>query len=117
MVLFLASGRPIFAGAIVFAAGCGFAFADRTMRGVALRKSLPTRISICRSPGTSACVIGSFAVTLLASALLLAEPATTPAYPLGGLVFAVVVVVLLWRLGRRPWLGRAARTAPAAPDR
>ena len=32
MVLFLATGRPIFASAASFALGAGFAFADRTVR-------------------------------------------------------------------------------------
>ena len=32
LVLMLASGRPMFAGAMVFALGGGFAFADRTVR-------------------------------------------------------------------------------------
>jgi hypothetical protein len=33
-VLLAASGRPIFAGAVVFALSAGFAFADKTMRTV-----------------------------------------------------------------------------------
>ena len=32
LLLLFASGRPIFAGSVVFALGAGFAFADRTVR-------------------------------------------------------------------------------------
>jgi hypothetical protein len=55
-------------------------------------------------------VVGTTAAAILAGlALLLAEPALAAPHPVAALVIAVAVASLLWRVGREPWLGGAAR--------
>ena len=88
LLLFLATGRPVYAGAIAFALGGGFAFADRTVRDTlrdpVLFSALSELPQIFTHPhlylpfaGTGL-VIGAVGATLLAGlALLVAEPAVT----------------------------------------
>jgi len=120
VVLFLASGRPVFAGAIVFALGAGFAFADRTMRDVLREPVVFTALSelphVFTHPhlylpfaGTGLVIGGAAAAMLAALGLLLAEPAAMPPHPFAAIAVAGIVMALLWRTGREPWLGMAAR--------
>jgi hypothetical protein len=121
LILLVASGRPIFAGAVVFALGAGFAFADRTMRTVLREPVLFTALSelphVFTHPhlylpfaGTG-CVIGGAAAALVAGlALLIAEPAAMAPQLGAAALMAGAIVILLWRLGFEPWLGAAART-------
>jgi hypothetical protein len=120
IVLFAASGRPVFAGAIVFALGAGFAFADRTVRETLREPVLFSALSelpqVFAHPhlylpfaGTGLVLGGAGAAVLAALALLLCEPAVTPPHPLAALVVAASVAVALWRIGRESWLGHAAR--------
>lgn len=120
LLLFLASGRPVYAGAIAFALGGGFAFADRTVRDTLREPVLFSALSelpqIFTHPhlylpfaGTGL-VIGAAGATLLAGlALLVAEPAVTTPHPLMTLLAFCLVAGLLWRAGYEPLLGRAAR--------
>src|ERR1700722_19607920 len=121
VVLFVAGGRPIFAGAIVFAIGAGFAFADRTMRDVLREPAMFTALSelpqLFTHPqlylpfaGTGFVVVGAATTALAALALLIAEPAVTPPHPLAALALTGLVAFLLWQVGREPWLGAVART-------
>ena len=119
-ILLLAFGRPVFAGAAVLALGAGFAFADRavrdTLREPVVFSALSELPQIFTHPhlylpfaGTGS-ALGGVAATIVAGvALLLTEPALTTPRPLAALLLFGVVAVLLWRLGREPWLGSAAR--------
>jgi hypothetical protein len=118
---FFATGRPVFAGAIVFALGAGFAFVDRTMRELLREPVVFTALSelpqVFTHPhlylpfaGTGAVLGGTAAAVLAALALLLAEPLTLPPHPLAALVVAGGVSAFVCFLGREPWLGTAART-------
>jgi hypothetical protein len=120
IVLFAASGRPIFAGAIVFALGAGFAFADRTVRATLREPVLFSALSelsqIFTHPhlylpfaGTGLVLGGAGVAVLAALALLLCEPAAAQPHPLAALIVAGSVEIALWRIGREPWLDRAAR--------
>ena len=122
LVLFTAGGRPIFAGAIVFALGAGFAFADRTMREVLREPVVFTALSelpqVFTHPhlylpfaGTGLVVGGAVASGLAGVALLIVEPAVTSPHPLAALAVTGIVVALLWQVGREPWLGAAARAS------
>jgi hypothetical protein len=119
-VLLLATGRPVFAGAVVLALGGGFAFADRTLRDVLREPVVFTALSelpqLFTHPhlylpfaGTGLVVGGAATAVLAGLGLLIAEPAVAMAHPLSALVLLGAVVMLLWRLGREPWLGGAAR--------
>jgi hypothetical protein len=118
--LLLATGRPVFAGAVVLALGGGFAFADRTLRDVLREPAVFTALSelpqLFTHPhlylpfaGTWLVVGGASMAVLAGLTLLLAEPAVTAAHPLATLALLSAVVMGLWRLGREPWLGAAAR--------
>jgi hypothetical protein len=120
IVLFAASGRPVFAGAIVFALGAGFAFADRTVRETLREPVLFSALSelpqVFTHPhlylpfaGTGLVLGGAGAAMLAAFALLLCEPAVTPPQPLAASIAAASVALALWRVGREPWLGHTAR--------
>jgi hypothetical protein len=119
LVLFLASGRPVFAGAIVLALGAGFAFADRTMRNVLREPVVFTALSelpqVFTHPhlylpfaGTGFVIGGALAGALAAFGLLIAEPTVATPQPFVALGVTGIVVVLLWRVGREPWLGWSA---------
>jgi hypothetical protein len=118
--LFVASGRPVFSGAVVFALGAGFGFADRTMRMTLREPVVFTALSelpqVFTHPhlylpfaGTGLVLGGVSAAILAGVALLIAEPAVMPPQPLLAAVVAAGVALLLWRVGREPWLGSAAR--------
>jgi hypothetical protein len=120
MVLFLASGRPIFAGAIVFAAGCGFAFADRTMREVLREPVVFTALSelpqVLTHPhlylpfaGTGLVLAGVAAAVLASLGLLIAESTAISPHPFAALAITGIVVALLRQVGREPRLGAVAR--------
>lgn len=119
-LLFAASGRPVFAGAIVFALGAGFGFADRTVRETLREPVLFSALSelpqVFTHPhlylpfaGTGLLLGGAAAAVLAAFALLLCEPAAAQPHPLAALIVAASVTVALWRIGHEPWLGHAAR--------
>ncbi len=120
MVLFLGSGRPIFAGAIVFAAGCGFAFADRTMREVLREPVVFTALSelpqVFTHPhlylpfaGTGVVLAGAAAAVLAGLGLLIAEPAAISPHPFTAVAVTGIVVALLRQIGREPTLSAVAR--------
>ena len=119
-VLFVASGRPLLAGAIAFALGAGFAFADRTVRAT-LREpvvfsALAELPQIFTHPhlylpfaGTATVLSASAGAVLAPIALLIAEPPAATPRPLGAALALAGVVALLWRVGREPWLAPVAR--------
>jgi hypothetical protein len=120
MLLMLATGRPVFAGAVVFALGGGFAFADRTVRDTLREPVLFSALSelpqIFTHPhlylpfaGTGLVIGGAGAAVLVGLALLVAEPAVATPHPLAALLTLGPVAGLLWRAAHQPWLGRAAR--------
>jgi hypothetical protein len=120
IVLFTATGRPIFTGAIVFALGAGFAFADRTVRETLREPVLFSALSelpqIFTHPhlylpfaGTGLVFGGLGAAILAALALLLGEPAAASPHPFVASIVVAGIAVALWRIGREPWLGHAAR--------
>jgi hypothetical protein len=59
--------------------------------------------------GTRLVLGGAATAVLGALVLLLAEPPVASPHPLVGLVVAGLVALLLWRVGREPWLGSTAR--------
>jgi hypothetical protein len=116
LLLFVATGRPIYTGAVAFA----LAFADRTvrhtLRAPVLFSALSELPQLFTHPqlylpfaGTGLVIGGAVATLLAGLALLFAEPAVVPPHPLTALVIFGVVAGLLWRTGREPWLGRAAQ--------
>jgi len=118
--LLLATGRPIFAGAVVLALGGGFAFADRTLRDVLREPVVFTALSelpqVFTHPhlylpfaGTWLVIGGAAGAVMAGLTLVLAEPAAVAAHPLVALVLASALIAGLWRLGYEPWLGTAAR--------
>lgn len=118
-VLFLAAGRPVFAGAVVLALGVGFAFADRTLRHVLREPVMFTALSelpqVFTHPhlylpfaGTGLVAGGACAAVLAGVVLLLIEPAAMRPYPLAAILVLGVAGALMWRLGREPWLSAAA---------
>ena len=120
LVLFVAAGRPVFAGAIAFALGAGFAFADRTMRDTLREPVVFSALSelpqVFTHPhlylpfaGTGLVLGGATAVVLAGVALLVGEPRLATPHPLPALAVAGVVIALLRQVGREPWLGGAAR--------
>ncbi|HZK91350.1 MAG TPA: LTA synthase family protein [Stellaceae bacterium] len=120
LVAFVACGRPVFAGAVVFALGAGFAFVDRTMRDTLREPIVFSALSelpqVFTHPqlylpfaGTGLVLGGVAAAIFAGGSLLLAEPALMAPHPLGALALFVLVAALLRRLGREPWLGGAAR--------
>jgi hypothetical protein len=120
LLLMFASGRPVFAGTVVFALGGGFAFADRTVRETLREPVLFSAWSelpqIFTHPhlylpfaGTGLVVAGAGGVLLAGLALLAVEPAIATPHPLSALVAFGLVAGLLWRMGHEPWLGRAAQ--------
>jgi hypothetical protein len=120
LVLFVAGGRPVFAGTIAFALGAGLAFADRivrdTLREPVVFSALSELPQIFTHPqlylpfaGTGIVLSGAAASVLLPLALLPAEPTMVAPHPACALALAGLVVALLWRTGREPWLGGAAR--------
>lgn len=118
--LLLATGRPIFAGAVVFAVGAGFAFADRTLREVLREPTVFTALSelpqVFTHPhlylpfaGTGLVVGGALTAVLGGLALLIAEPVVSAPRPFSAMIVGGLVTALLWRVGREPWLGAVAR--------
>ena len=118
--LLLATGRPIFAGVVVLAFGAGFAFADRTLRDVLREPVVFTALSelpqVFTHPhlylpfaGTGLVIGGATTAVLAGLALLVAEPAVIAPYPFVAAIFAGLVAVLLWRMGREPWLSAAVQ--------
>jgi hypothetical protein len=120
MLLLLATGRPVYAGAIALALGGGFAFADgivrNTLREPVLFSALSELPQIFTHPhlylpfaGTRL-VIGGAGISLLAGlALLIAEPAVLTPRPLMALLAFGVIAASLWRAGYEPWLGKVAQ--------
>lgn len=117
-VLLAATGRPIFAGVAVFALGAGFAFADRTLRQVLREPVVFTALSELPQVFTHPhlylpfagtwLVIGSAVTAVLAGiALLVVEPTAMAAHPFVAMIVVGLVAMLLWRMGREPWLGVA----------
>jgi hypothetical protein len=126
IVLFTATGRPIFTGAIVFALGAGFAFADRTVRETLREPVLFSALSelpqIFTHPhlylpfaGTGLVFGGLGAAILAALALLLGEPAAASPHPFVASIVVAGIAVALWRIGREPWLGHSARALRLGP--
>jgi hypothetical protein len=120
LLLLLATGRPVFTGAVAFALGGGFAFADRTVRETLREPVLFSALSelpqIFTHPqlylpfaGTGLVLGGAGAAVLAGFGLLIAEPALTPPHPLAALAGFVLVAGMVWRARHEPWLGRAAR--------
>jgi Sulfatase len=120
LLLFAASGRPVFAGSIAFALGAGFAGIDRVVRGTLREPVVFSALSelpqVFTHPhlylpfaGTGTVIGGAGATVLAAAALLIAEPAATAPHPAAALTVAAGMVAALWRAGREPWLGAAAR--------
>jgi sulfatase-like protein len=119
LLLVLATGRPVFAGAVAFALGGGFAFADRTVRDTLREPTVFSALSelpqIFTHPqlylpfaGTGL-VLGIVGVAVGGGlALLIVEPALTVPHPLAATFLAAAIVAVLWRIGREPWLGAAA---------
>jgi hypothetical protein len=119
-VLFLATSRPIFAGAVSFALGAGFAFADRTVRETLREPVVFTALSelpqVFTHPhlylpfaGTGLVIGGGIAAVLGSFGLLIAEPAAMTPHPFVALVVTGLVGGLLWCVGYEPWLGSVAR--------
>lgn len=119
LLLALASGRPIFAGAITLALGAGFALTDYTMRQV-LREPVvfsemaelqelflhPHLYLPFAGPGL---VLGGAAGALAAAAALLAlEPPLWPPHPVAALVASAAILVAGWLFARQPLLGALA---------
>ncbi|HEV2189381.1 MAG TPA: LTA synthase family protein [Stellaceae bacterium] len=120
LLLVIATGRPIFAGAVAFALGGGFAFADRTVRDTLREPVLFSALSelpqIFTHPhlylpfaGTGLVIGGAGVAAFAGLALLVAEPALATPHPLAAFLAFGLVAYLLRRLGGEPWLGRAAR--------
>lgn len=120
LLLVLASGRPVFAGALAFVLGGGFAFADRTVRDTLREPVLFSALSelpqIFTHPhlylpfaGTGLVIGGAGVAVLAGLGLLVAEPALATPRPLAALVAFGLIAGALWRTGYEPWLGRAAR--------
>ena len=120
LLLFLATGRPVYAGTIAFALGGGFAFADRTVRHTLREPVLFSALSELPQLFThphlylpfagTGLVIGAAVAALAAGlALLFAEPAIAPPHPLTALVAFGAIAGLLRRTGREPWLRKAAQ--------
>jgi hypothetical protein len=118
-VLLTASGRPVFAGTVVFVLGAGMAFVDRTMRDVLREPIVFTALSelpqVFTHPhlylpfaGTGLVLGGAAAALFGAACLFLAEPAAMSPMPLAATAVSVAVAALLWRLGGEPWLSFAA---------
>jgi len=119
LVSFVVSGRPIYAGAVVFALGACFAFADRTVRDTLREPVLFTALSelpqIFTHPhlylpfaGTGL-ILGGVGLALLAAlGLLVAEPALTSPHAVAALLLLAMVAGVLCLIGREPWLGRVA---------
>lgn len=126
--LLLATGRPLFAGAVVLALGAGFAFADRTLRDVLREPVVFTALSelpqLFTHPhlylpfaGTGLVIGGAMTAVMAGVGLLAVEPVASAPHPAIALVLAAVVAALLWRLGREPWLEKvAARLRRLAPS-
>lgn len=113
LVLVLASGRPIFAGAMAFALGAGFAFADRTVRETLREPVVFSALSelpqIFTHPqlylpfaGTGVVLGGAGVAALAALALLFLEPAVTAPHLLASFAVDGVVVLVCWRIAREP---------------
>src|SRR5580700_1865739 len=126
LLLFLATGRPVYAGAIAFALGGGFAFADRTVRDTLREPVLFSALSelpqIFTHPhlylpfaGTGLVFGGLGAAILAALALLLGEPAAASPHPFVASIVVAGIAVALWRIGREPWLGHSARALRLGP--
>jgi hypothetical protein len=120
LLLMLATGRPVFAGAVAFALGGGFAFADRTVRDTLREPMLFSAQSelpqIFTHPhlylpfaGTGLVFGGAGAAALVGLALLVAEPTVATPHPFAMLLTFGAVTGLLWRTGYEPWLGHAAQ--------
>jgi sulfatase-like protein len=120
LLLFAASGRPLFAGAVAFALGAGFAFADRTVRDTLREPVLFSALSelpqVFTHPhlylpfaGTGLVIGGAGAAVSAGLALLVVEPAVVTPRLLPALLAFGLIAGLLWRTGHEPWLSRAAQ--------
>jgi hypothetical protein len=113
LVLTVASGRPVFAGACVFALGAGFAFADRTVREILQEPVVFSALSelpqIFTHPhlylpfaGTGPVLCGVGGAVLAAVVLLMAEPNLLTPHPLAALAIAGGFVSELWLIAGDP---------------
>ncbi len=109
------SGRPLFAGVVVFALGAGFTLADRTTRAT-LREPIVFQatsefLQVFSHPqlylpfAGPALVLGGAAAAALAAAALLvfAPPVWTPV-PLRGVGAVAAIAFAVWAIGRPPLL-------------
>jgi hypothetical protein len=116
LLLGLASGRPLFAGAVTLALGAGFTLTDYTMRQV-LREPVvfsemaelpelflhPHLYIPFAGPGL---VLGGAAAAIAAgAALLVLEPALWAPHPVAALAVLIGVLAVGWLFARAPLLG------------
>lgn len=122
LILFAASARPLFAGAVSLAVFVGYAFADSVKRATLLEpvvfSDMSEFVEIFRHPrlylpfaGTGL-VIGGFAVIIaVLAAILIVEPGQWRWSPWPGLTALAAVVVVAVPSFRQPLLAEIARFA------
>jgi Sulfatase len=117
-LLLIATGRPIFSGAVVLALGAGLALADATKRETLREPVVFSDMSelphVFTHPhlylpfaGTGLVLGGAAAAGAAGTTLLAVEPRLFVP-DLGIVVLAGLIVMALWLLGREPALGAAA---------
>jgi hypothetical protein len=114
-----ATARPLFAGALIFAAFGGFAFADKAKRAVLLEPIVfsdsAELIELLRHPqlylpfaGTGRVIAGAIAAFALFAALALLEPAAWAWSPWPVIIGLAAAAALGWAVAG-PWLGNCAQ--------
>ncbi len=119
VLISLACGRALFAGAVVLALGSGFALADATKRAVLREPVVFSDMSelghVFTHPhlylpfaGPAVVIGGALAAAGLAVGLLIFTPPLWSPHPLAAFAAALLVGGGWWFVSREPWLGRAA---------
>jgi hypothetical protein len=118
-LLFLAAGRPLFAGIVVLALGAAFTLTDYTMRqtlrepvvfseAVELPQVFTHPHLYLPFAGPGLVVGGAVAALALALALLIIEPPVMAPHPLAALAVVVLLAAGFWLAARRPLLAAVA---------